>query len=108
MPAARRPGSNICERFPSRSRSTACRSPLDTLPECLEQKPNDSPQQAQRITLPVIVNGRIDRPGDRDVFRFEGRAGQEIVAEVYARRLDSPLDSVLQLTDSGRQATGIQ
>ena len=81
---------------------------LDSLPECLEQEPNDSPEHAQPVTLPVIVNGRIDRPGDRDVFRFEGRAGQEIVAEVYARRLDSPLDSVLKLTDSGRAATGLQ
>jgi hypothetical protein len=52
----------------------------------------------------VVVNGRIDRPGDQDVFRFEGRAGEEVVAEVFARRLDSPLDSVLQLTDAaGRQ-----
>lgn len=77
---------------------------LGSLPECMEQEPNDSPEQAQRVTLPVIVNGRIDRPGDRDVFRFEGRARQEIVAEVYARRLDSPLDSVLKLTDAtGRQ-----
>ena len=55
---------------------------------------------AQPVTLPVIVNGRIDRPGDWDVFRFEGRAGQRIVAEVRARRLDSPLDSVLKLTDA--------
>jgi len=77
---------------------------LDSLPECVEQEPNDSPAQAQPVTLPIIVNGRIDRPGDRDVFRFEGQAGQEIVAEVFARRLDSPLDSVLKLTDSdGRQ-----
>jgi hypothetical protein len=76
----------------------------DCLQECVEQEPNDSPEQAQPVTLPIIVNGRIDRPGDRDVFRFEGKAGQEVVAEVYARRLDSPLDSVLKLTDSaGRQ-----
>ena len=52
---------------------------LDTLPECLEQEPNDSPAAAQRVSLPVIVNGRIDRPGDWDVFSFEGHAGQEIV-----------------------------
>ena len=51
----------------------------------------------------MIVNGRIDRPGDTDVFRFEGKAGQEIVAEVYARRLDSPLDSLLTLTDAAGQ-----
>jgi len=38
------------------------------------------------------------------VFVFEGRAGDEVVAEVDARRLDSPLDSVLRLTDgAGRQ-----
>jgi hypothetical protein len=38
------------------------------------------------------------------VFRFEGRASSEIVAEIIARRLNSPLDSVLRLTDSaGRQ-----
>ncbi len=77
---------------------------LDVLPECLEKEPNNTPAEAQRITLPIIINGRVDRPGDWDVFRFEGRAGQQIVAEVYARRLDSPLDSVLWLTDAaGKQ-----
>lgn len=73
---------------------------VDTLPEGLEKEPNDQPESAQSITLPMIVNGRIDQPGDRDVFRFEGSAGSEIVAEVYARRLNSPLDSVLRLTDA--------
>jgi hypothetical protein len=78
--------------------------PADGLPEVLEKEPNNSPQTAQRIKLPVIVNGRIDQPGDQDVFAFEGRAGDQIVAEVYARRLSSPLDSVLRLTDAaGRQ-----
>ena len=77
---------------------------VDTLPECLEKEPNNSIATAQRVTLPIIVNGRIDKPGDWDVFRFEGRAGDTVVAEVYARRLDSPLDSVLKLTDaSGKQ-----
>jgi len=76
---------------------------VDTLPEIVEQEPNNSPDTAQPVTLPVIVNGRIDASGDWDVFRFEGKAGQEIVAEVYARRLDSPLDSVLKLTDTQGQ-----
>jgi hypothetical protein len=52
------------------------------------------------VKLPIIINGRIDRPDDWDVFQFTGHAGQTIVAEVYARRLDSPLDSVLKLTDA--------
>ena len=70
----------------------------------LEKEPNNRQENAQRVTLPVIVNGRIDRPGDWDVFRFDGRAGEEIVAEVSARRLNSPLDSLLRLTDAaGRE-----
>ncbi len=73
---------------------------LDTLPDCLEQEPNDTPRHAQRVSLPIIVNGRIARPDDRDVFQFEGRAGEVVVAEVNARRLDSPLDAVLKLTDA--------
>ena len=77
---------------------------VDTLPECREQEPNNSRDNAQAVTLPIIVNGRIAQPGQWDVFRFEGRAGERVVAEVYARRLDSPLDSVLKLTD----ATGKQ
>ncbi len=77
---------------------------VDALPECLEKEPNNSPKQAQRVTLPVIVNGHIDRPGDWDVFSFKAHAGEAIVAEVEARRLGSPLDSVLRLTDAtGRQ-----
>jgi hypothetical protein len=74
---------------------------VDALPECLEQEPNDEPSEAQQVALPIIVNGRIDPPGDWDVYRFEGRAGQKIVAEVDARKLDSPLDSLLRLTDAG-------
>ncbi|HWH68053.1 MAG TPA: hypothetical protein VNT26_01600, partial [Candidatus Sulfotelmatobacter sp.] len=73
---------------------------VDILPERLEQEPNDHPTNAQPVTLPLIINGRIEKPGDRDVFRFEGRAGSELVAEVFARRLNSPLDSVLRLTDA--------
>jgi hypothetical protein len=56
--------------------------------------------KAQRLKLPVIVNGRIERPGEAAFFRFDGRAGEEVVAEVSARRLGSPLDSVLRLTDA--------
>ena len=53
-----------------------------------------------RVTLPRIVSGCIATPGDKDKFRIDGRAGQEVVAEVYARRMGSPLDSLLRLTDS--------
>jgi hypothetical protein len=77
---------------------------LDTLPECVEKEPNNEPATAQAVTLPIVINGRIDPPNDADTFQFEGHAGDEIVAEVYARRLESPLDSFLVLSDStGKQ-----
>jgi hypothetical protein len=77
---------------------------VDALPECHEQEPNDSPETARTVALPIIMNGRIDSPGDCDVFRFQGHAGEKIVAEVVARRLGSPLDSTLKLTDAaGKQ-----
>jgi len=77
---------------------------LDSDPECLEIEPNNDVTHAQKLVRPIIVNGRIDKPGDRDVFSFEGRAGEEMVIEVFARRLNSPLDSILQLTDAqGKQ-----
>jgi hypothetical protein len=72
---------------------------VDTIPECQEAEPNDAPGTGQRIGVPQTVNGRIGRPGDVDLFLFEGRAGDDVVAEVVARRLRSPLDSLLRLTD---------
>ena len=73
---------------------------LDTLPECLDIEPNNTPAAAQKISLPLIVNGRMDQPGDWDVFEVDAKAGETLVAEVRARRLESPLDSFLKVTDS--------
>ncbi len=76
----------------------------DTLPETTDRQRNNSAEHAQPLKLPIVVNGRIARPDEWNVFRFEGRAGDEIVAEVFSRRLNSPLDSVLRLTDAnGKQ-----
>jgi hypothetical protein len=73
---------------------------LDVLPDVLEQEPNNGAAHAQKVTLPVIVNGRIDRPDDWDVYEFTGKANARVAIEVQARRLDSPLDSVVKLTDA--------
>ena len=69
------------------------------LPRRNEREANDAIENAQQIELPKIINGRIDRPGDVDVFAFSARAGDKVAVEVYARRLNSPLDSLVQLTD---------
>ena len=69
------------------------------LPESTEGEPNDATGDAENVALPRIINGHIGQPRDVDMFRFDGRAGEEVVAEVYARRLNTPLDSVLRLVD---------
>jgi hypothetical protein len=83
-------------------------------PEIVEQEPNDTPAQAQRVTVPVTINGHIDgdsKPGsgsdakfssgsgDEDYFRFTARQGEPLTIEVAAARLGSPLDSVIEVLD---------
>ncbi len=72
----------------------------DILPETFDREPNNATGQAQRVSLPVIINGRIGRSGDWDVFQFSGKSNDTVVAEVLARRLESPLDSVVKVTDA--------
>lgn len=79
---------------------------VDALPDGMDSEPNNTAKSAQRVELPIVVNGTIDRPGDQDVFQFDGRAGQEVVAEVMARRLDSPLDSMLKVCDASGACLG--
>lgn len=69
------------------------------MPESDEKEPNDTGQTSMPVTLPHIINGCISAPGDKDVFRIEGHAGDTVVAEVFARRMGSPLDSLLRLID---------
>ncbi|MGQ9822098.1 MAG: hypothetical protein ACUVQK_09575 [Thermogutta sp.] len=70
---------------------------VDPLPDVAEKEPNDAPAQAQTVPLETIVNGVIDRVGDRDLYTFSGKKGDEIVLEITARRLGSPVDSFLRL-----------
>lgn len=82
------------------TQSNAVRFAVDSRPSSRETDCNDTPADAQAMTLPATVDGRIERAGDVDFFRFTGAAGQEVVAEVFARRLGSPIDSTLSLTDA--------
>ncbi len=72
---------------------------VDLLPEVFEAEPNNLPFQAQTIEESLVINGRIEKPGDYDCFRFEGQRGDPLSIEVFARRLDSPLDARLVLLD---------
>lgn len=76
---------------------------IGEMEEAFEQEPNNSPAQAQAVAKPLVVNGRIQQPGDVDVYSFPGRKGDTISVEVAARRLNSPLDSVVTLRGPGME-----
>ncbi len=97
-PKDAKPGRHLISAMNSKFASNHLPFAIDDLPECMDQEPNDEPAKAQKVTLPIIINGRMDHPNDWDVFEVEGKAGETIVAEVMARRLDSPIDSFIKVT----------
>ncbi len=62
-------------------------------------EPNDSPADALEVKGSAAINGRIETEGDVDVFAVHARKGQALIARVEARTLNSPLDSLLWITD---------
>lgn len=70
------------------------------LPELREREPNDDPARAMTVSPPVTINGRMDRAGDVDSFRFETKKGQRLILEVLSNRAESPMDPFLRLLDS--------
>ncbi len=62
------------------------------LPERLEMEQNNQLDQAEAVTLPIVMNARIQRALDVDCFRFAAKAGQKLVAAVIAHGLDGFVD----------------
>jgi hypothetical protein len=69
-------------------------------PEQIEIEPNNSTNQAQRISLPCSITGRIDRAGDEDRFLFTAKKDDRWDFRVISGALDLPLDAVLKIEDA--------
>ncbi len=69
------------------------------LPEVMEKEPNDDPKKPQILdSSSVVVNGRLDKPGDVDTFSVKLTKGETLVAALDANKtLRSPMDGVLQI-----------
>jgi len=66
-------------------------------PQLVEAEPNDAPVNAMPIPVPCAVNGRIDRPGVADLFRFEAKTGEPLILETDAARRGSPVDTRIEM-----------
>jgi hypothetical protein len=74
---------------------------LGDLPNVIEAGTNNSPQAATPGTAPCAFNGIISKPGEVDYFKFAAKKGQVFDIHCYARRLGSPLDSVMHIAVLG-------
>lgn len=70
---------------------------IGDLAEMAETEPNDMLENANAVTVPVTLNGKIGKAGDADLFSFEVEAAQRLVFEVEALTLSSKLDALLTL-----------
>jgi hypothetical protein len=74
-------------------------------PGVLEIERDDDPKNAQSVTLPVTLYGRLHRPEKIDWYKFQVEAGDEVSFAVLASRLQFPVyysyfvDPLLLLTD---------
>jgi Bacterial pre-peptidase C-terminal domain len=68
----------------------------------LATSPNQDREHATATDLapPLALNGVISKEGEEDWFRFKATKGVALDVDVYARRLGSPLDSVLEVFDA--------
>ena len=47
-----------------------------------EKEPNETPSEAEELTVPGIIEGAIGRPGDVDYFKFKAKPGAPLAFEV--------------------------
>ena len=72
--------------------------------ELNETEPNNTRELAGLVELNQTINGRINGATDIDWFKFVGKAGQRVLGDCVARRLDSKLDATLEMYDpSGKR-----
>ena len=71
---------------------------MSDLPEVLEPTAADAPPL--QAVAPVVLNGRIDPPGDEDCFTLAVKPGQKLRAEVAAGDIGSAPLAVLKVLDA--------
>ncbi len=72
---------------------------LDPVPEA---EPNNSLDRADTVKIPGLIEGRIQNPGDIDLFRFQAEAGQKLAFEIETPGVSPPhFNPWLKLLDAG-------
>ena len=72
-----------------------------------EKEPNDTFAAAQKIGLPVAIEGTIGKERDVDVYTFDGKKGQSVKFAILAAKLGAPTDALLTLYDEARNVIAL-
>lgn len=65
--------------------------------EIAEVEPNNDVKTATPVEINNVINGRSNGATDLDYFKFAGKAGQRVLADCRAMRIDSRLDATVEL-----------
>ena len=78
-------------------------------PHDSEIEPNGDLDQAQSLSTPVTLNGRLRSAKDIDIFRFRPRVGEHLIFDLRAARNGSALDASMILLDAqGRKLDHVE
>lgn len=70
---------------------------MSSVSEAIDASKDTSPR---KLKIPSEVDGIISFPNKVDVYKLDLIHGEKIIAETFARRYDSPLDSYITISDS--------
>jgi hypothetical protein len=68
-------------------------------PQMSETEPNNTLAQANPVTLPVVVSGRLQQGEDEDCFRFQVEAGQGVTFAALCARLQDKIHDLQEHAD---------
>lgn len=69
---------------------------------------NDTPEKAQKVSIPCEISGWIERVRDRDWYLFEAKKGDAYSIEVFGDRLGSPLDMYFSIRPADGKSNGTE
>ncbi len=75
----------------------------DELSAVAEKEENGGFDTAQPVTVPCAIEGTIKGERDVDVFKFDGKKGDNLTVELQAKRFGSPVEGFLTVFDADRK-----
>ncbi len=81
---------------------------IGTFDEIVEDTANKQRTSAKELTVPIVVNGRIEA-GSMDYYKLTLKQGQRVIVDCRAQRIDSRADATFILYDaSGKELTRVR